>query len=429
MKPIHILACLVLLSAPQSSVDAAETQLCKAIIKSSDPIKYGYLEEISALDPTLDHTIKDKVGFATDNLGKETVQSMRNGDAKAFIYVGDGRDAYWNAVADGWKIGERVEKREGFHLVYRATRSDESAFLVFRVNGNDRVAHIQSLFRLIDTQPEKLATLGHVKRWKKEYLDAFHSTGKKPDLVLYGMAMRSVGTILEMNPVRNLGKIIDLRRNLNARSSVPDLRVDRDLDGIQMHQFEMTNGKTIWIFNNLYGDLSDDLLEALTDFGVSRLSYIGTAGALTSKYHVGDVVTPNRWLKKGERVARKVPGNYSAAFDARVATYAHVSAPAIETMAWLEKQAAAGVDVVEVELSYWLARLEKHPEIQFTSTLIVSDVMSGPNHTDLTEWGKKSSSLARNTILNSLKFHLQLHNTEDLRVSHYDKIPILGIAR
>jgi hypothetical protein len=417
----------VLLFSVATFSSLAGSEFCRSLVDTDQRRETaGYSAEIAALDISEGHTIKNPLRFAQDNLGAEVIAAVKDSKAKVLVYLGDGRESFWRAHADGWTIGERVEKPEGFHQVYRAERNGERAYLVLRVNGDDRRVHIESLFRIAGLSSDRLSVIGETRRWKRNYLEAFRSTGKRPDLVVYGMALQTVGSILTRNPVENLPELARVWLTRNRRDLAPNLSKTMDLEGVQMHQLELRNGRTVWVFNNLYGDLSADLLDALIEYRVPRIAYGGTAGALTSKFSVGDVVVPDRWLPSQTEAARPLVWKHVKTLGGKPATYERVPAPAIETLPWLRARSAAGVDLVEVELGYWIERLQKHPEIDFTPFLIVSDVMSGVNHKDLTEWGKHSSELARKAIFASFDHHFRFDRDSDFRIRDYRRIDLKG---
>ena len=395
---------------------------CEEWIESEPAPRVGYVDVVRGIDPTEAHTIKDPLAFARDNLGDELMKAATGTADKFYIYMGDGKEAFHRARNEGWTLSKPLEKREGFHQVYRATRGNETAFLILRVNGEDRKAHVQSLLRLAGVAADRVMTSGRTKKWKQNYLAAFRRTGEKPDLVVYGFALTTIAAVLEKNPLANVQELLKLRSNRVSRDRVPDLAVSGDLDGVQMHRLKFRDGRVVWIFNSLYGDLSDDLLEAIVDHGASRILYIGTTGALTSKYAVGDLVVPAFVSEGGKMIASSDPWKFATRLKARSANYLRVVAPAEETLRWLHAMIAATVDVVEVELGYWLDRLKSRPDVKFTPVLVVSDVMSGPNHSDLTEWGSSNSRVAREGILQLFDYHLGMTTDRDFRVSKYEKI-------
>ncbi|MBF0106466.1 MAG: hypothetical protein HQM16_14210 [Deltaproteobacteria bacterium] len=192
-----------------------------------------------------------------------------------------------------------------------------------------------------------------------------------------------------------------------------------------MQILEFANGKRLWFFQCLYGGLSRDLLEALVAYGVDNISYIGTAGATTSKFDIHQTVTPAflinpdgtredlNWLTPVTNIS--VRGNS-----------ARVSTPNIETKRWAKNAIKKGIDLVDVELGYFLQypRL-KNPRIKFRAVLAVSDVLTGENRKDMTEWDWRDSDKLMPEILKILYDTLGISDSEPLPVRAYRHVPIM----
>src|SRR5690606_13501526 len=104
----------------------------------------------------------------------------------------------------GWTIGAAVEKNEGFHRVLSAVDPNgKPGYVIQRVNGDDRVIHIQSLLKLAGAPEENVQTVGRTHSWRADYLKAFQRIGHKPDHVVYGFANTLVDTVLLRNRSEN----------------------------------------------------------------------------------------------------------------------------------------------------------------------------------------------------------------------------------
>ncbi|MFH1723028.1 MAG: hypothetical protein ABII00_00245 [Elusimicrobiota bacterium] len=388
----------------------------------------GYLPEAARLDPSAPHTLKDVPGYLSDNLSAEAADAARKGEGDFLIVVGDGRTAVAQAEALGWRVQERLSKPQGFHQVFRAKDADgRKAFLVTRVNGRDRILHVQTLLRLAGLPAGRLRTVGGPVSWKRGYLETFRRLGHVPDGVLYGFANTAVDAILLRNKGENAGRFAQLSRFYDRKHAEPKL-TQHDLDGLEMQVLEFENGKRLWLFNCMYGDLARDLMAALVEHGARNITFLGTAGALAPGHKVRDVVTPaHRIHPDGSREPldrlTPIPGVRRAGGYLRVAT------PNVETEAWAEKALADGADFVEVELGHLLDELRRHPEVGFRAALAVSDVLTGAGRKDMTEWGLRDLRALMPAIGKIVDSMLGATGSEAYRVRSYRHVRLVEEGR
>ncbi len=211
--------------------------------------------------------------------------------------------------------------------------------------------------------------------------------------------------------------------NYERKHAAPALG-QHDLDGLEMQALEFVGGKKLWLFNCMYGDLSKDLIEALLELGVTRITYMGTAGAVNPGFRVRDVVAPKSLLRAdGSR--EELDWILPLPSVARGIVYQRVSTPNVETDSWLEKAKGSGVDLIEVELEHLLDCLRRHPEVAFSAALVVSDVLSGEKHKDMTEWGLRDLRALLPALSKILDATLGLSGSQDYRIKSYRTVPLV----
>lgn len=376
----------------------------------------GYRSEVAGMDLAGPHTIHDLGAYLADNLGEQTLRAARASKLPFVLCVGDGAETMARLAAAGWTIFDEVSKREGYHGVFLAKdREGRQAYLITRVNGDDRVVHLHSLLKLAGVGANRISTLGETRSWKPEYLVKFGEMGYVPDLVVYGFGTTALRAILERERIANAGALLKLYRASVARKAKFG---GSDLANFPIYILRFRNGKTAWIFQNMYGDLSLQLLEALSEHGAKKFVYLGTAGALHSGFNVGDLVIPERvvgpdgkaraldWLEKVSDVPVK-------------GTYQRVSTPNLETREWTERSIKSGVDLIDVELGHWIEYAKRNPALELTPVLAVSDVLTGPNHRDMTKWSDEDRLRLRDTFLRVIGASLGFKSPADYGVAKF----------
>ncbi|MDQ7826151.1 MAG: membrane protein insertion efficiency factor YidD [Candidatus Eremiobacteraeota bacterium] len=381
-----------------------------------DPGKPGYRGEIASLDPGDPHTIKDLERYLEDNLGAAAMEAIKSGNEPFVILQGEGSRAFDAMKARGWKVLEKVEKREGFHQVCRVQDgAGKAMYAVVRVNGDDRVLHIQSLLRLAGLPADRLSTAGRYTPVKDDFLKAFESLGHVPDYVVYGMGKTAAAALMTAKPLHNAKELAGVfsGKKPAGGAAPPGKEPAHDLSGLSVHVMELENGKHLWFLPPLYGDLSKDVMAALIEHGAKDITFMGTCGAVNPSYRVGQIATPVERLRPDgsrERLDWLAPSP-----GATPGTYTRVATPNLETVQWARDTVKIGVDTVEVELGYWLDELKSHPEIKFRVQNVVSDVIQGDHHADMTQWNSLNNVKSMGAIRRSLEKGLGLP-PEELRV-------------
>jgi|GEM_PF-6820410 len=382
----------------------------------------GYTPEIAALSHTDPHTLKNVGDYLTDNLGKETITRIKSRPTPFVIAVGEGRETLNGLTQAGWKIGRKIENRVGFHEVYEVQDpGGKTALLIARVNGEDRVIHIQSMLKLADLPAARLTTIGKSKGFQAEFLAAFQRAGAKPDAVIYGYATPTVEAL-----VRSGGdpSAIDLFEKGWKVKQAPSSTIHHDLDGFKINVIRFQNGKTVWVIPALYGDLSTGLARALREHGVKDITFLSTAGGINPALRVGDIVSPTATLKADGTLE---PLDWIKPFPGATdgGTHVHVATPNVETTQWLDEVSAQGGTTVEVELKHWLPELAAQPQTQFRTGLVITDVLQGPNHRDMTAWGWQDGIKMQPRVRNGIKAILGVGADQDLPILDYRTIQVM----
>jgi hypothetical protein len=384
----------------------------------------GFNPEVDTMELTGPHTIKDLPDYVGDNLGLETVKWVKAGQPVT-IAVGEGQTTLKRLKKDGWKLGEPVEKDVGFHQVRHVQDPDgESRLLVWRVNGDDRIDHMQSLLKLAGAESEQIQTVGQTHSFKEDYLRTFRRLGEEaPELVVYGMSKTSAFALLADHPIRNVGHLWDLFSRRGA-PVVGETEKSSDMAGVKMEVMKLKNGQDVWFLPPLYGDLSKDLLDALLEHGVKKLNFVGTCGGVDPNLEVRQVTTPHTWVHSdGERESLDWLTPHSG-HDVQV-SYSRVSTPNLETKEWARDQDAQDVDVIEVELGHWLETLEDRPDVEFRVQTVVSDVIQGPNHRDMTQWGFRDNWATMGPVKASIEEALRADEGRDTLVDEFFSVPLV----
>lgn len=308
----------------------------------------GYDDELKDLEPGQAHTVKDLGKWITDNVG-------RINGKRYFLTEGDSREARLSLEADGWTIKESVAKETGFHTIYDAvTPNGESVNLIIGINGESRVIHLQSFLKLAGLAAGDVLTRRGFRSWKPEYKAAFDELGHVPDLVVYGLTRPAVRALIGETPGTEM-----FWKDFNAKKTEP--APDNDISRRPMKVLELEDGRRIWFFMPLFGELAGDLMEALLEHGARNVAVMSAAGSLDPDSSVGDWFVP------------------------RAGSHLTMPTSNTQTLAWAEAMRARGVRTVDMEHAHIERAFAAHPGAALSVDYLVSDVMTGPRRTDLTE--------------------------------------------
>jgi O-acetyl-ADP-ribose deacetylase (regulator of RNase III) len=311
----------------------------------------GYDEELKKLEPGQPHTVKDLPKWIADNVSVEALANKR----RFFLIEGDSREARLKLEAEGWSIRAPYAKGTGFHEVYDATAPDgEKVNLILGANGASRVIHLQSFLKLAGVPADRVLTRRGFRSWKPEYKAAFAELGHVPDLVVYGLTRPAVRALIEETP-----ELAGFWKDFNAKKSDPG--PTNDISRRPMKVIELEDGRKVWFFMPLFGELAGDLMEALLEHGARNFAVMSAAGSLDPDASLGDWFTP----REGSHLTMPTSNT--------------------QTLAWAEEMKSRGIRTVDMEHAHIAAAFAAHPEARATIDYMVSDVMTGPHRTDLTE--------------------------------------------
>lgn len=327
-----------------------------------DKVEIGFDPLVKDFDFTSFHTIKNINEYIEDNMGPELAFWVREGK-KVLIVEGDGEEVKAQLQRAGWEIIRRFPHNVGFHDIINIKRGDQEFAVVVRINGFDRVLHIQSFLKMMGARESQVTTFRGYRSWKKEYLEVFNKMRNPPDLVVYGLTAHSTGVLGTLKP--NMFSRLEWL-TIKAKMIFDDIREKSkkerfagDISLRPMRVVTLSSGKTIWLVSPLYGEMVKDMISALADFGAKNILFLGTAGAIDPTFKVGDWINPND------------------------VAHVHVETPNFENAIWLQKQNSSKNQIVDVEYAHALSEAVKYPHLNFESRLLISDVLQGENHTDL----------------------------------------------
>ena len=163
------------------------------------------------------------------------------------------------------------------------------------------------------------------------------------------------------------------------------------------------------------------VLDALLQHGARKFNFVGTAGGVDPNLRVRQVTTPATWVHPdGSREAltwlSPTHGHQGEVSYSRVVT------PNLETKNWAQRKDAEDVDIIEVELGHWLEATRHRPDLELKVQTIISDVIQGPHHQDMTEWGFSDNLATLDPVLTGIKEAL---GDSDLRVTDFYSAPLV----
>lgn len=309
----------------------------------------GYHKELTGLEPGEPHTVKDLPRWIEDNVGRGPLGNGR----PFFIAEGDAGETAAALKAEGWTLRGEFAKETGFHKVIDATAPNgEKANLILGVNGESRVIHLQSFLKLAGIAAENVLTRRGFRSWKNEYLRAFKEIGHVPDLVVYGLTRPAMRAL-----IGDLPGLEKFWEDFNAKNAPQE----NDISRRPMKVITLADGRRIWFFMPLFGELAGDLMEAVLEHGAKKVLVTSAAGSLDPAMRLGT------W------------------FDPRDGGHLSMPTSNTQTLRWAEDAYRKGGRTVDMEYGPILAAFAKRPDAALKMAYFVSDVMRGPERTDLTE--------------------------------------------
>jgi len=402
-------------------IESKAQPLCRELFTATNTREsnIGFDPLVRQMDLSFNHTIKNVENYLNENLGPVFTQALKSHSPKfVVIALGDGPDGLRSASEAGYRFEEKVQKAVGFHQIRHATDSNgNKGFVIYRVNGRDREIHIQSFLKWFNFPESRVHTIGKSRDWAPDLEQFFHELGPAPDLVVYGFAEAAALGLLKAHPVANLPVLWRAYKALKPHRE-PLSDEQSDLQGRPVQLITLRNGKRIWLFKNMYGQLAGDLMRALSNYGARSFLSLGTAGSLSDRLPVGTVFTP---AFQGNGTDDFAPINVLYPLKGVPVTgrYEKVDTPNIETKNWLHASTARGLETVEVELGYLLKWAQENPKVRLSAALVISDILVGESHRDMTEWGSDDLSPLRSRFTDLISQGLGIFSPRDLIIRDY----------
>lgn len=328
----------------------------------SGKVETGFDPLVKSFDIMSPHTIKNINEYTIDNMGIELLSWVKDGKS-VLVIEGDGEEVKAQLQRAGWSISKYFSHSVGFHDIINIKKDNQEYAAVVRINGVDRVLHIQSFLKMMGAKESQVTTFRGYRSWKKEYLEVFKTMQKPPDLVVYGLTVHATTVLGSLKP--NIFSRLEWL-TIKAKMAFDDIREKYrkerfagDISLRPMRVVTLSSGKTIWLVSPLYGEMVKDMISALAEFGAKNVLFLGTAGGIDPALKVGDWINPKE------------------------VAHVHVETPNFENTIWLQEQNHKKNQIVDVEYTHARTEARKYPQLNFESQLLISDVLQGANHTDL----------------------------------------------
>jgi len=153
------------------------------------------------------------------------------------------------------------------------------------------------------------------------------------------------------------------------------------MDGPEISLYENTKtGQRIVNPTLVYGDEMLQTLHTLYDKGARDFVHLGTAGGLKEGLNMGDILLPNRFIKKDGTVELFANDALKLDLGSRLkdrvlshSTQAWIPTIIEETKSRLKALQAQGADAVDVESLYISEFFQKHPDCRKSVIIMISD--------------------------------------------------------
>lgn len=384
----------------------AETIMCKSLFARTNVFAYPPL--LKTITPETPHTIQNLPAYLELKLGKKVLELAQLGSASFDILLGKERDQITNSAIYDIVEARPIENPFGaFNVSYVRFRTGEEKVIFTNINGESRYIQLLSFLKLAGVAERRISVKGDLTSYRSLYRETFKKIGHKPDLVVFGFANTAIQAMAEMSNKR-LWKMVKEKNKFYAEEKwiKPDSHEHELMNmGIQVMRF--AGGKKVWFIDNEYGDRAGQLARALREHGVKEVLLLGTAGALKSKYKVGDIVAPDAVMnEKGLIEKLKTMGLYKQ----KDGTHVHVDSPAVETKEWLDRSRAVA-DFVDVEL---LKVAQEIKNIPYDAYLVISDVLHSDKPSDYTQWTEQHRVQLKQNLIPILTLFLQRAGVTDL---------------
>lgn len=366
---------------------------------------FEYPPIVEKLDPKAPHTIEDVTGYLKSKMGAEIVDLARDNRTDFIVLKGHGKKtAEFFQSENILRYNELKNPFGAFNVVKVDYRGGGSSVVITNVNGQSRYIQVLSFLRLLHVPETKIRVKGYLRSYKAMYKKTFESIGKAPDLVIFGFSNTSFEIIAHHYPVTGIKskEMHELNGSYATNKWIKPSFNEHELQNMGVQVMTFKNGKTVWFIDNEYGDRATVLAEAMQDYGIKNILLLGTAGALNPAYSVGEMVSPDFYVRANGSV---VPSNSKSPAIAKEGEHVHVDSPGLETKKWLKEQVSDGVDFVDVELQKVSSVIR--PDVHYETYLIVSDVLNSDKPQDYTKWSEQSRQNTMATLKPVLEGSLQ----------------------
>lgn len=349
---------------------------------------FEYPRIVEKVDPLEPHTIEDVTSYLKSKMGPEIIDLARDKNTDFIVLKGHGKKTAGFFQSDNILRYKELKNPFGaFNVVKVDYRGGGSSVVITNVNGQSRYIQVLSFLRLLHVPESKIRVKGYLRSYKSVYKRTFESIGKAPDLVVFGFSNTSFEIIAHSQPVLGIKsrEMHELNHSYATNKWIKPSFEEHELQNMGVQVMKFKNGKTIWFIDNEYGDRATVLVEAMQDHGIKNILLLGTAGALNPAYSVGQLVSPDFYVRPNGSV---VPSNSKSPSIEKEGEHVHVDSPGLETKAWLKEQVSDGVDFVDVELQKVSNVIR--PDVHYETYLIISDVLNSEKPQDYTKWSEQS---------------------------------------
>ena len=365
---------------------------------------FEFPASVEKVDPNEPHTIEDVTSYLKSKMGPEIIDYAKDIQTDFIVLKGHGKK-----TAEFFKSENILRYKElknpfgAFNVVKVDYKNGRSSVVFTNVNGNSRYIQVLSFLRLLHVSESKIRVKGFLRSYKSVYAKTFEKIGKAPDLVIFGFSNTSFEIIAQTHPSLIDGaRMYERNQSYATKKWIKPSFDEHELQNMGVQVMTFKNGKTVWFIDNEYGDRATVLVDALQDHGVKNILLLGTAGALNPQYSVGQMVSPDFYVRANGSV---VASNSVSPRIEKEGEHVHIDSPGLATKAWLKEQVSDGVDFVDVELQKVSSSIRE--KVHYETYLIISDVLNSDKPQDYTKWSEQSRKDTMATLAPVLKDSLK----------------------
>jgi len=306
--------------------------------------------------------------YINDRIPPEVLPRIQNGNGGVFLHQGYAKEAIDFHRARGFTEVAQVfsqNKAPGLGVgMYLARNPTTDRYMLFftDITTSDRVKQIQTRVAALPGI-ESIARVEHPDRPPVVKLKAGFERFSENDELIVGFK-NTVAKRLEE-------KEGWVRQKISTGQTEVDVLT------------KPSSNKRIFLSRNVYGNEVEELLGFFQQRGMPKITYIGTAGAISDELKVGDILLPKffqdaklgevKGMASSDELRRALGGTviHTDVLQRRVETLLDETKSAVS--AW----ETAGVKSVDVEGAYVANFFKENPKLNGKSYFIVSDVVNG----------------------------------------------------